>query len=146
MAAVEKDKAETVQRIFIVEDHEVVRQGYILMLELEPGLTVCGEAGTAHEALERIPEAAPDLIIVDVSLPGMDGIELIRRLKEKDKDIRTLVVSGHDSDLYAKQALQAGANGYIDKAGVADIMGDAIRSVLNGEEYLSEHVRRSVRG
>ena len=129
------------KKIYIVEDHQVMRAGYILLIEMEPDLEVCGEAESAREALEQIPDLAPDLAVVDVSLPGMSGIELVEKLQVSHPELPILVISGHDEDLYAHRTLQAGARGYIDKSAVADVLPDAIRRVLRGELYVSDQVR-----
>lgn len=122
-------------RIFIVEDHRMMREAYQLLLEMEPDLEVCGSAATGEEALSALKSTATDLVLVDVSLPGISGIELVKALQKSHPDLPTLVISGHDETVYADQALRAGARGYLDKKGLSHIMLDAIRQVLDGETY-----------
>jgi DNA-binding NarL/FixJ family response regulator len=122
-------------RIFIVEDHQMMREAYQLLFELEPDLEVCGSAATGEEALLALQTTETDLVLVDVSLPGISGIELVKLLQASYPHLPTLVISGHDEMVYADQALRAGASGYLDKKGVSHIMLDAIRQVLGGDTY-----------
>jgi DNA-binding NarL/FixJ family response regulator len=125
-------------RIFIVDDHPVMRRGYAYLIGAEMDLEVCGEAASAREALDRIPDAQPDLSIVDLTLKGMGGLELIKRLQSQHPDILILVVSMHDETLYADRALRAGARGYIMKSEVESVVVDAIRRILNGGVHVSD--------
>ena len=126
--------------IFVVDDHPVVRWGYISLINLEPDLEVCGEADTAFEALDKIPEARPDLAIVDISLEGMNGIELTKQLQVLHPDLPVLIVSMHDEVLYGDRALRAGARGYIMKREVRTKIVEAIRRLLSGGSYLSDQM------
>ncbi len=126
--------------IFVVDDHPVVRWGYISLINLEPDLEVCGEAGTAFEALEKIPAISPDLAIVDISLEGMNGIELTKQLQVLHPDLPVLIVSMHDEVLYGDRALRAGARGYIMKREVRTKIVEAIRRLLSGGTYLSDQM------
>ena len=119
------------RRIFIVEDHEVVRQSFSELISLEPDLEVSGAVGTGTEALARLAEALPDLVLVDVSLPKMSGIDLVQRLHVRHPALKTLVVSGHERDLYARQAEQAGASGYVSKHEAVETLLPTIRRVLS---------------
>jgi DNA-binding NarL/FixJ family response regulator len=123
--------------IFIVEDHPVTRRGYVSLIEYEPDLTVCGEASTFHEALGAIPRSPADLVMVDIALDDMSGLELIKHLKAQRPEVPILVVSMHDEVLYAERALRAGAAGYLMKREPAAEVITAIRSVLRGELFLS---------
>ena len=122
-------------QIFIVEDHRMMREAYQLLLEMEPDMEVCGSASSAEDALTTLEETNPDLVLVDVSLPGMSGIELVEKLHASRPQLPTLIISGHDEMVYADQARRAGAKGYLDKKGLSHIMLDAIRHVLDGEIY-----------
>jgi DNA-binding NarL/FixJ family response regulator len=122
-------------QIFIVEDHQVMREAYQMLLEMEPDLEVCGTAATGEDALSALKATQPDLMLVDVSLPGMSGIELVQQLQTRYPTLPTLVISGHDETVYAEQALRAGAKGYLDKKGLSHIMLDAIRQVLDGKSF-----------
>lgn len=131
-------------RIFIVDDHPIVRKGLAQLIDQEADLAVCGEAEDAETALELLRKAKPDLAIVDISLRGTDGIELTRLIRTRFEDIPVLVVSMHDESLFAERALKAGARGYIMKQEAIEKMMGAIRRVLRGELYVSEHVSANI--
>ncbi len=126
------------RKIFIVEDQPIIRRGYKSLINREPDLTVCGEADTPAEALKRIREAAPDLVLADITFEGMNGIEMTKRLRAWKPELRVLVVSMHDEALYGERALRAGARGYIMKDEVDTVVVRAIRRLLAGGFYLSE--------
>lgn len=126
--------------VFLVEDHPAFREGLVQILKGEPDLTVCGEAGDAAHAFEEIGRLQPDLALVDITLPGKSGLELIKDLRAVNKKIRLLVVSMHDEALYADRVLRAGGDGYIMKQEDPDEIIDAIRDVLAGHIYVSEAV------
>jgi len=126
------------KNIFIVDDHSIVRQGLRKLIELEEDLVVCGEAGSASEAVRLIADAGPDLVIVDISLDNdSSGIGLVKALKDRFPGTRSLVLTMHDEALYAERSLRAGARGYVmKKQAHADII-TAIRTILKGDIYLS---------
>lgn len=128
------------RKILIVDDHPILRKGLTLLINQEPDLIVCAEAENAQMALEMIESALPDMAIVDISLPGIDGIELIKTLRLRHKDIPVLVVSMHDEALYAERSLRAGARGYIMKQEALEKVLVAIRKVLEGEIFVSDRV------
>ena len=128
-------------RVFIVEDHPVMREGYVSLINAEQDLQVCAEAASAEEAFDRSQVVDYDIAIVDLSLPGVNGVELIKRLLATDPDAQVLVVSAHDEALYAERALRAGARGYLMKYESAKRFVEAVRKVLAGELYLSESLR-----
>ena len=128
------------KRVFIVEDHPVFRQGLVQMLRNEDGLSVCGEAGDVATALTGIPRLNPDLILVNITLPGESGLSLIKKLRGMAPHIKMLVVSMHDEALYANRVLRAGAAGYILKQEDPEEIVRAIRDVLEGRTYVSEAV------
>lgn len=133
------------QRIFIVEDHPIIRRGYRSLLDAEPNLRVVGEADTAEEALSSIDaDRPPDLVVVDLGLDGMSGLELIKRLSSSHDGVRILVISMYEETLYGERALQAGAHGYVRKKEADAVIVDAIQDVLNGNYYLSEDLQRRV--
>jgi len=101
-------------------------------------LIVCGEASNAEQAFEAIGRVKPDLVLVDITLPGKNGLELVKELRAVDRKIKLLVVSMHDAALCADKALQAGGNGYIRKQGDKEELMDAMRAVLSGRIYVSE--------
>jgi DNA-binding NarL/FixJ family response regulator len=126
-------------QIFIVDDHPVMRSSLRSLLEREPDLTVCGEAATARTALAEAPGAKPDLVLIDVSLPDMSGIELARELHSRHPELPLAMLSGHGEKSHVEQALQAGARGYILK-GHADDLPEAVRRLVRGERYLSSGI------
>lgn len=130
--------------IYIVEDHPVFREGLVQMLNHESDLAVSGEAGEAETALKEIRRLRPDLVLVDISLPGRSGLELIRQLRAVNRQVKILVVSMHDEAVYADRALRAGADGYIMKQEDFSEILRAIRDVLAGLIYVSEAVMERV--
>ncbi len=125
-------------RILIVDDHPLVRTGFAQLIGDCPDLEVCGEAGDMAEALRQIDSIHPDLAIIDLSLAGGSGLDLIEHIKSRDKKILMLVASMHDETLYAERVLAAGARGYINKQEAQDSIIRAIRQVLSGKVYLSQ--------
>lgn len=123
-------------RVFVIDDHEIMRAMLHDFLDMEPDLSVCGEAATAEDALATIAESAPDLVLVDVKLPDMSGIEVAELLRERYPGLPVTMLSAHGERSYVRQALQAGARGYILK-GDAEQIPDAIRKIMLGERYLS---------
>ncbi len=124
-------------RIFIVDDHPIMRDGIAQLVNQQPDLEVCGEASSAPEALEALGRVGPDLMLVDISLTGMDGIELIKIVKKRDAALPMLVLSMHAEALYAERAVRAGAKGYVMKHASPETLLQAIRRVLSGKLFLS---------
>jgi DNA-binding NarL/FixJ family response regulator len=124
-------------RVLLVDDHPVVRRGLRDVLSTEPGLDVCGEAADPREALKLLSEIECDLAIVDLSLQGPSGLELIKQLRSQYPDMAVLVCSMHDEALFAERALRAGARGYVQKQEAADQVLTAVRRILGGHFYLS---------
>lgn len=114
-------------KLFIVEDHEVVRESYELLFATEPGLAVVGSVGSAEEALAALPGAAPDLVVIDISLPGMSGLELVAMLRRERPELRLLVVTGHDESRYAEASARAGADGFVKKGNTELILSEIAR-------------------
>ena len=127
-------------RILIVDDHPLVRTGFAQLIGDCPDLEVCGEAGDMAEALRQVDATSPDLAIIDLSLAGGSGLDLIERIRSRNKDILMLVASMHDETLYAERVLAAGARGYINKQEAQDSIIRAIRQVLSGKVYLSQQM------
>lgn len=125
------------KRIVVVDDHPLFRKGLEEMIHSEGTFAVCGEAGTAAEGIEVIRDLQPDLVIVDLSLPGANGIELIKNIRAEFSKLPILVLSMHDESLYALRALRAGAEGYVMKHEAMANVIQAIREVFNGRPYLS---------
>jgi DNA-binding NarL/FixJ family response regulator len=126
--------------LVIVDDHPLMRKGLVRTIENEVDLNVTGQMSSAEEALEQIEEMDPALAIVDISLPGMSGMELIKHLQSRLPDLKILVVSRHDETLYAERCIRAGAKGYLMKQEAGDVIVKAIRKVLNGRIFVSEDI------
>lgn len=129
-------------RVFIVDDHAIVRELLSDFLNDLVDLEVCGSAASGEEALQVLPHADCDLALVDVSMPGMDGIELVRRLQQEHPTLRCLMLSGHAEEVYVRASLEAGALGYVMK-GDPDALREAIAQALSGGIYLSPKLRES---
>jgi len=125
------------KRILLVDDHPLIRKGLRLTLESETDFMICGEAGSAEEALAVIPDLKPDIIILDISLPGQSGLDMLRQLESNRVRGFVLVVSRHDEVLYAERAIRAGARGYVMKSEAPRALVTAIRKVLSGGIHVS---------
>jgi DNA-binding NarL/FixJ family response regulator len=128
------------KRILVVDDHPIIRQGLALMLNREGDLVVCGEAEDATGAMLVMASARPDILIVDISLNGPDGLDLLKNIRTTHPALPVLILSMHDESIYAERALRAGANGYIMKQEATEKVLVAIRRILNGEIYVSERI------
>lgn len=131
-------------KIFIVEDHSIFRMGLGELINQEDDLEVIGGADNIDTALEDILKLKPDLVIVDITLQGRNGIELIHSVQAKIPDLPMLVLSMHSESLYAERAFQAGAKGYIMKQEASNSVIEAIRKVLSGEVYASQQFLGSI--
>jgi len=127
-------------KILLVDDHPLLRTGLALTLDDEPDFQVVGQAADAEEALDVVDRLDPDLVVVDLSLPGMGGLELVKHLQTIRPQTRTLVVSRHDESLYAERAVRAGARGYVSKLEAGEKIVEAGRAGIRGGIYLSEDV------
>lgn len=127
-------------RIFIVDDHPIVREGLSLMMNREPDMMVCGEAEEATRALPAIAAAKPDFLIVDISLSGPDGLDLLKSIRARYPRLPVLILSMHDEAIYAERALRAGANGYIMKQEATDAVLVAVRQILSNKVYVSDRI------
>ena len=127
-------------RILLVDDHAVVRSGYQRFLQRHPDLNVVAEAGHADDAYTAYGQHLPDVAVVDLSMAGVGGLELIRRLVERHSSARTLVFSMHDDPLFVTRALQAGACGYVTKGSEPDVLVQAVRAVHAGQRFFSADV------
>jgi DNA-binding NarL/FixJ family response regulator len=127
-------------RVFVVEDHPVVREGLTLLIGSEADLSVCGSAASIAEALARIQELSPDVVVVDLVLEDGNGLDLVKELHQRYASLPMLVLSMHAESTYAERALRAGAKGYIMKSEAMDKVRAAIRRVLKGEIYVSENM------
>lgn len=129
-------------KVFLIDDHPILRQGLALFIDREPDLKVCGEADDATSALQAIQDSTPDFVVLDISLEGPDGLELLKILRARYPKLPVLILSMHDESLYAERALRAGANGYIMKQEATDRVLTAIRHILGGDIYLSERLTK----
>jgi DNA-binding NarL/FixJ family response regulator len=128
-------------RILIVDDHVIVRQGIAQLVNREPDLDVCQEAGDADSAIAVLRETPVDLAIVDISLPGTSGIELVKLIRDMQPQLPVLVMSMHDEALYSDRAFRAGAKGYVMKQEATEKLLAAIRKILNGGVYVSDRMQ-----
>jgi DNA-binding NarL/FixJ family response regulator len=131
-------------RVLLVDDHPTMREGLIRVIEREADLTVCSQADGFHQALDMIESSKPDIAVVDLSLAGQNGIELIKDIKVRYPLLPVLVHSMHDESVYAERSLRAGAKGYISKREPPEKLLQAIREVLQGEVYLSEPMTKQI--
>ena len=127
-------------RILIVDDHPLLRKGVAQLINNEKDMVVCGEAEDAHKALSAIGNTKCDVAIIDISLGGTSGIELLKNIKVRFPKLLVLVLSMHDESVYAQRALRAGAAGYVMKQEASEKILIALHKVLNGEVYLSERL------
>lgn len=131
-------------KVLLVDDHAVVREGYRRLLEDEPSICVVGEAGNAAEACERARTLGPDVVVMDIALPGTSGIETTRRMLKDQPHLRVLMFSMYDDAIYARRALEAGALGYLSKASAPEALIEAIYAISRGERYVSPDVATSI--
>jgi DNA-binding NarL/FixJ family response regulator len=141
MSQIKKNKR---SRVLIVDDHPAVREALALRIGVQRDLEVCGEAADISEALRLLAETRPDLAVVDIKLKASNGIDLIKRIKDRHDHVRILVWSAQSEALYAERALRAGAQGYVNKDQATDRIIEAIRRVLEGKLYLSEGVTEAM--
>jgi DNA-binding NarL/FixJ family response regulator len=127
-------------RVLLVDDHPIVRQGLALLIDRESDLSVCGEADGAHSAFHAIETLRPDIVLLDISLNGPDGLEVLKEIRMKTGSLPVLILSMHDESIYAERAMRAGANGYIMKQEATEKVLIAIRRILQGDVYLSDRL------
>ena len=127
-------------KVLLVEDHPMFREHLSQLIDRDLGMSVCGEADNIRDAMRLIQETRPDIAIVDITLRGSSGLELVKDIKAQGLNLNVLVLSMHDEELYAERALRAGAKGYITKNEASTEVVKAIRCVMNGEVYASRQV------
>jgi DNA-binding NarL/FixJ family response regulator len=125
------------KRILLIDDHPVLRKGLGRLIDSKREFAICGEAGTANEGLELIRKLQPDLVVADIGLPGINGIDLTKMVRREFPALPVLILSMHDEPLYAARALRAGAAGYIVKQDAIENISKALRNVLSGQRYIS---------
>lgn len=123
-------------RLLLADDHAVVRSGLRLLLEAQPDLVIVGEAENGEEAIRRTAELEPDVVLMDIEMPGMNGIEAARRIKAQSPDTSVLALTMYEDDQYFFEMLRAGASGYVPKRAAPDELATAIRAVSRGEVFL----------
>lgn len=131
-------------RILLADDHAVVRSGLRRLLEQRPGFEVVAEAESGEQAYQVFNEYQPDVAVMDLTMPGMGGLEAIRRILFRDPDARLLVFSMHENAAFASQALKAGARGYVAKTGASDELVTAIQEVARGRVYISKEIAQKI--
>jgi len=131
-------------KVLLADDHVVVRAGTRQLIERHPDITVVGEASNGQEAVQLAAELRPDVVMMDIRMPGIGGVEATRRIKARHPDIAVLVLTAHDDDEYVFALLQAGANGYLLKTAEADELVKAIRSVAGGQLAMTPAVAGKV--
>jgi two-component system invasion response regulator UvrY len=131
-------------RVMLVDDHAVVRMGFRLLLEGAPDITVVAEAESGEEAVRAFPEIKPDVVVMDISMPGIGGIEAIDRILAREPQARVLVLSAHEDAMHARRVLKAGAVGYLTKRSAAEELMQAIRQVAQGKTYLEPTIAQQL--
>jgi two-component system, NarL family, invasion response regulator UvrY len=131
-------------RVLLADDHAVVREGYRRLLERTQDIQVVAEAATGEEAYRLFCELLPDVVVMDINLPGMSGIEATRRVVSRQAQARVLIFSMHEDAMFASRALQAGARGYVTKASAPEALVDAVRTVAAGKAYISQDVAQQL--
>ena len=140
------DSYDSKRRVLVVDDHPIVRQGLTMLINREPDLMVCGEAEEMHSATEAIAALRPDIVLLDISLGGPDGLELLKQLRARNDDLPVLILSMHDESIYAERVLRAGANGYIMKQEATELVLTALRRILAGQVYVPDRVAARMLG
>ena len=131
-------------KVMVVDDHELVRTGITRILNDAPGIFVVGEAASGEEALEVVRKKAPDVLLMDVSMPGIGGLEATRKLVQSDPSLKVIVVSVHADEPYPSRMLQAGATGYLTKGCAVDEIVAAIKAVSMGERYIGADIAQKL--
>src|SRR5690606_18968151 len=130
--------------VMLVDDHAVVRMGFKMLLESDPDIKVIAEAESGEQAVKQFVEHHPDVVVMDITMPGIGGLEAIERIMAKDNSARILVLSAHEDSVHPKRVLNAGAMGYLTKRSAAEELIKAIRTVAAGKRYLEASVAQQV--
>jgi two-component system invasion response regulator UvrY len=134
----------TARRVMLVDDHALVRMGFRMLLAACEDLEVVAEADNGEEALQRLAQGGIDLVVLDLSMPGMGGLETLRRLRARDTRVGVLVLSAHDDSAHARRALDAGAQGFLSKRGAPEALTQALRCVADGRRYLDAGIAQQL--
>lgn len=127
--------------VLLVDDHAVVREGYRRLIERHPPLTIAAEAGSGEEAYRRYVELAPDVVVMDITLPGASGIQTLQHILQRDRDARVLIFTMHRDATFVEKALESGALGYVTKSSSPDLLVEAICAVYHRRQTLSPDVQ-----
>ena len=130
--------------ILLVDDHAIVRMGFKMLIEAEEGIKVIGEAESGEIAIKLFQELKPDIIVMDITMPGIGGLEAIERIMAKDNNTKILVLSAHEDSVHPKRALNAGAMGYLTKRSAAEELIKAIKSIHQGKRYLEPNIAQQM--
>jgi len=131
-------------KILLVDDHAVVRMGFKMLIEAETDIKVIGEAESGEAAVKLFQELKPDIIVMDITMPGIGGLEAIDRIMAKDKNTKILVLSAHEDSVHPKRVLNAGAMGYLTKRSAAEELIKAIKSIHQGKRYLESNIAQQM--
>jgi len=131
-------------KILLVDDHAVVRMGFKMLIEAEADIKVIGEAESGEVAVKLFQELKPDIIVMDITMPGIGGLEAIDRIMAKDKNTKILVLSAHEDSVHPKRVLNAGAMGYLTKRSAAEELIKAIKSIYQGKRYLEPNIAQQM--
>jgi len=131
-------------KVMLVDDHAVVRMGFRLLLEGSSDIKVIGEAESGEEACRKFPELKPDVVVMDISMPGIGGLEAIDRILAREPTARILVLSAHEDAMHARRVLKAGAAGYLTKRSAAEALMQAIRQVQQGKTFLEPEIAQQL--
>jgi two-component system invasion response regulator UvrY len=131
-------------KVFLVDDHPVVRSGYRRLLDNTPDIEVVAEAGSGEEVYELYSDVRPDVVVLDLNMPGIGGMETITRLRARHPDVTILVFSMHDNKTMVSRAIEAGAKGFLNKSSASTQMIDAVRSVFSGKLYLESEIMQEM--
>ena len=130
--------------VLVIDDHPLIRQGVAMLINQQEDMEVCGEAEDMHAAMQCIAQKRPDVVILDISLKGPDGLDLLKAIRTKDPGLPVLILSMHDEAIYAERALRARANGYIMKQEATEKVLVAVRRIMGGEVYLSDAMSKKM--
>jgi two-component system, NarL family, invasion response regulator UvrY len=131
-------------RILLVDDHAVVRTGFRLLLQSLPDVSVVGEAESGEAACQRYTELMPDVVIMDLAMPGMGGLEALKRIRARHSHAKVLALSAHDDPMHARRALQEGALGFLSKRSAPEALLEAVSAVAAGNRYIDTHLAQKL--
>lgn len=131
-------------RVMLADDHAVVRMGFRLLLDASPDIRVVAEAESGEEAVRRVPEVKPDVLVLDLSMPGIGGLEALSRILARAPTMKVLVLTAHEDAMHARRVLKAGALGYLSKRSAAEALIQAIRQVQQGRTFLEPAIAQEL--